>query len=184
MERYEEAALILSLMERLRENGSWCGDTHVQKTAYLLKELCSVPLSFDFILYKHGPFSFDLEDALTLLRARGTIEIEPVLGYGPKLSTTDRATRLIAQHQETIERYSQELDFVAQQFSQKGVAELERLGCALYITLERGGLVPAAERAEYLHELKPHISVSDAEDSVSEIDQLLAQCQRKGWAGE
>ena len=69
MERLQRAAVLLSLIEQLKDRGSWCGDTHIQKTTYFLQELLKVPLGFEFILYKHGPYSFDLEDEITALRA-------------------------------------------------------------------------------------------------------------------
>jgi uncharacterized protein YwgA len=60
MDRLRRAAILTRLIEQLRNGGSWCGETHVQKATFFLQELLNVPLSLDFILYKHGPFSFDL----------------------------------------------------------------------------------------------------------------------------
>jgi hypothetical protein len=59
MERFENASLIVALVEKLRENRSWAGETHLQKATYVLKRVLGVPIEFRFILYKHGPFSFD-----------------------------------------------------------------------------------------------------------------------------
>ena len=64
MNKEQERTVMLSLIRSLRENGSWCGETHIQKAAYFLKTVTAVPLKFEFILYKHGPFSFDLRDHL------------------------------------------------------------------------------------------------------------------------
>jgi len=69
MDRLRRAALLTQLIERLRRRGSWCGETHVQKATLFLQDLTRIPMGFDFILYKHGPFSFDLRDELTSLRA-------------------------------------------------------------------------------------------------------------------
>ena len=60
MDRLRRAALLTRLIQRLRDRGSWCGETHLQKASLLLQDLTGVPLGFDYILYKHGPFSFDL----------------------------------------------------------------------------------------------------------------------------
>lgn len=60
MERLNRAAVLLNLVETLRSKGSWASETHFQKAAYFLQELLRVPLEFEFILYKHGPFSFGL----------------------------------------------------------------------------------------------------------------------------
>ena len=62
MNRLEKANLLVRLTERLRANKSWAGETHLQKATYILKRVLGVPVEFDFILYKHGPFSFDLRN--------------------------------------------------------------------------------------------------------------------------
>jgi len=69
MNRLKRDVVILSLIENLKKKGSWCGETHIQKATYFLQELFDFPLGFEFILYKHGPFSFDLSDKLTAMRA-------------------------------------------------------------------------------------------------------------------
>ena len=55
MERLERAALLLRLVDRLREKGSPCGLTHVQKATYFVQDLMDVPLGFRFVLYKIWP---------------------------------------------------------------------------------------------------------------------------------
>ena len=60
MNRLSQDAVLVGLARRLYEQGSWTGETHIQKAAYLLHELRDVPFDFAFILYKHGPFSFEL----------------------------------------------------------------------------------------------------------------------------
>ena len=74
MNRLPQAAIVTRLTGRLRDQGSWCGETHLQKAMYFLQELMEVPTGFEFILYMHGPFSFDLRAELTSLRADGLLE--------------------------------------------------------------------------------------------------------------
>jgi uncharacterized protein YwgA len=69
MKRLQRAAVLVSLIEAMREQGSWCGETNIQKACFFLQEVTRVPLGFDFILYRYGPYSFDLTDELTALRA-------------------------------------------------------------------------------------------------------------------
>lgn len=57
MDKLAQEAVLIGLARRLDEHGSWSGETHLQKAAYLLHELLDVQFGFDFILYKHGPFS-------------------------------------------------------------------------------------------------------------------------------
>src|SRR3982074_3089967 len=86
MNEQTQAAILLSLIEHLKNLGSWCGETHVQKAAYFLQELMDVPLNFDFILYKYGPYSFGLSDELGAMRADSLIRLFPNPPYGPSLA--------------------------------------------------------------------------------------------------
>ena len=54
MNTEEKEAVLIALMTGLREQESWCGETHVQKAAYILQEGLKVPIGLDFVLYKHG----------------------------------------------------------------------------------------------------------------------------------
>src|SRR5712691_6659948 len=105
MDRLRRAALLTRLIEQLRQSGSWCGETHVQKATLFLQQLMRVPLGFDFILYKHGPFSFDLRDELTSLRADELVKLEPQQGYGPRIVTTDRSAYIQELYSKTLEQY-------------------------------------------------------------------------------
>src|SRR5437764_6293779 len=127
MDRVKRAALLTRLIERLRAQGSWCGETHIQKSTLFLQNLMGVPLGFDFILYKHGPFSFDLRDELTSLRADGLIKLEPQWGYGPRIATTDRSQYIQGLYPKTLQQYDGAVSFVSNKLGSKGVAELERL---------------------------------------------------------
>ena len=82
MDRFDRAAVLTELADRLRANGSWTGETHLQKATYVLQELLMVPLNFEFVFYKHGPFSFDLREELTSMRADGFLVQVPQDPYG------------------------------------------------------------------------------------------------------
>ena len=47
MNRLERATILVTLIEKLSMEGSWCGETHVQKATYFLQELMGVPLGFN-----------------------------------------------------------------------------------------------------------------------------------------
>ncbi len=69
MNRLQRAVVLLTMLDALKRRGSWCGETHLQKSVYFLVELCAVPLGYSFVLYRHGPYSFELSDEITALRA-------------------------------------------------------------------------------------------------------------------
>lgn len=173
-------ALLLSLVNVMEARGSWCGETHVQKCSYFLQAMLGVPLGFDFILYKHGPFSFDLRDELTAMRADAFLAIR-VRGssYGPSITLGPNHEVLSRRFAGQVAGYNRQIHFVAEHLSLKGVAELERLGTALFVTCEEGAL-GARERAKRAHELKPHVTLEQAMAAVRTVDSLLGKATREG----
>jgi hypothetical protein len=178
MDRLRKAALLTTLIQKLREQGSWSGETHVQKGIFILQELMEVPLEFDFILYKHGPFSFDLRDELTALRADELLSLErQPWPYGPRLAPTERSVNIQSLFSKTVATFENQINFVALKLGGKGVTELERLATALYVTREGESGPSVDERAERLVHLKPHVSLTDARDAIIESDRMSAEAK-------
>jgi hypothetical protein len=170
-----QEAVLVGLSRRLSQKGSWTGETHLQKAAYLLSELRGIDFDFDFILYKHGPFSFELRDELAYMRAEGLLEsVVPDPRYGPQLLATKEGEALVGLLGERTERYGASLEWVANTLGGRGVMELERLATAMWMTRKEPGS-SVRERAEALVGVKPHISLDDAITSVEEIDGFLAE---------
>lgn len=166
-------ALLLALCSELREAGSWCGETHVQKSAYFLQALMGVDMGFDFILYKHGPFSFELRDAVIDMYADGFLKMESRHPYGPSF----QPGRLSSQLKPYLPGESlTSIAFVAAKLGDRDVVELERLGTALMVTLDEGGSAPA--RARIICKLKPHIAKADAIRAVKQVDAIIHEARR------
>lgn len=174
MSRLPTAVILTRLARKLRSKGSWCGETHMQKAVYCFQELFSEKPQFEFVLYRHGPFSFDLRDELTSLRADGLLELEPQpMPYGPRLQPTDRAEEFESALAKTVAQHDSKLEFVAKHCGSKGVVELERLATALYVTRLDPAVTSVDVRAKRLNALKPHIDLSQATAAVQEIDQVI-----------
>lgn len=162
----------MSLSRRMAEQGSWAGETHLQKAAYLLSELRDVDFDFDFILYKHGPFSFELRDELDEMRSGGLIRsFVQNPNYGPRLLPTKDGKSLEETLAASTGRYEESLEWIAETLGGRDVMELERLATSMWMTRKQGGSV--RERAEAVVEVKPHISIEAAMLSVEEIDCLI-----------
>jgi hypothetical protein len=171
MVRLEKASLIITFIEKLCDNGSWCGETHIQKTMYFLQHLTNVPMEFKFILYKHGPFSFDLRDELTGLRADGLLYLDVRPPYGPGLLPTPNAKRIRDHFLPAVGKYSNQMEFVTRYLGEKSVIELEQIGTALFVTLKTG--IPDQQtRANEIYRLKPHIPIDTALTAVQEVDNM------------
>jgi uncharacterized protein YwgA len=177
MNEQQQSAIILSLIEHLRNRGSWCGETHVQKATYFLQELMGAPLNFDFILYKYGPYSFGLSDVLGAMRADSLIRLSPNPPYGPSLAPGDMTEQIKKQFPQTLKKFEKEIDFVAQQLGAKPVSELEALSTALYVKLHQQGDIPPERHVELLRELKPHIKPDFARKAVNELTDLIRDFQ-------
>ena len=174
MKRLERDAVILSLVENLKNKGSWCGETHVQKATYFLQELFAVPLGFEFILYKHGPFSFDLSDELIAMRADMLLGLLPQpRPYGPSLIPGDSSEMIMRHFPITLKKYHSQVAFVAEQFGDKKVSELERLATALLVTREIEPDGSPESRAQCITRLKPHVKIDEAQKAVKAVDQII-----------
>ncbi|MBF0463537.1 MAG: hypothetical protein HQK88_04155 [Nitrospirae bacterium] len=176
MDRLKKAAILITLVEKLRENGSWCGETHLQKSVYFLEDLLGVPLQMDFIIYKHGPFSFDLRDELTALRADELLKLEPQSPpYGPKIVLSKRSASVKESFPKTLKEYEKQLEFVGKKLGDKGVTELEQLATALYISKRKSPNNSVDERAKELVRIKPHILPDNARDAIEKVDQMIEE---------
>ena len=163
-------AVMGDLIAGLRAAGSWCGETHVQKSIYVLQAGLHVPLGYDYILYKHGPYSFELKSEMAGLIGRGLLRQEfSSPPYGPRLVGTDVMETHRSRYSGKVGEHSAAIQQVAQFFRDRGVAELEVLSTALYVTVSQGSET-AEKRAERIHGLKPHVSLKTALGAVSELD--------------
>jgi len=178
VEAIERDAILLRLIKSMGERGGWCGETHVQKSAYFLQELYRVPLGLTFILYKYGPYSFDLSDELVSMQWKAWIElIARPFPYRPSLSVGPLGNRVIERSQPLLQSYVTQIDSVAECFATMKVAELERYATALMVLLEKPGR-NSFEMVEVLRRLKPHIEPHDAFGAVTFVEDLRSALSR------
>lgn len=177
MSASDRTAIVLYTMQSLKGEGSWCGETHVQKTLFLCQEVMGVPSHFKFILYKHGPYSFELSEHLQGLIADDMICVLTRPPYGPTLGIVEEA-RSIAARVERRDRVAERIAFMSKKLSQKGVADLEKLATAVYVNKKHGSKVPIEKRTEILVSLKPHVSVEAARDAFAEADAIEEEANR------
>lgn len=178
MNPIEKSAVLLNLAAELRRQGSWTGETHIQKAMYLLQEILGLPTDFEFVLYKHGPFSFDLRELLNQMEAERAIELEEQeYPYGPKIKEGVLGPRILA----TVKGSNQfqgQISFIAKELGNARVADLERIATALYVTLD--SRVPPTNRVPKVTELKPHIKPAEAEAAFARIQQLIKKALQMG----
>ena len=175
MKRLQKLAILLDLGDAMKNQGSWCGETHYQKAAYFLQELLKVPLDYEFVLYKHGPFSFDLRDELTALRAYGLVKQEFASHkYRPKLLPSENSANFREKFPKTRSETEGKISFVANKLRDRGVYELEKLATALYVTLSSED-ASIQQRANAICKVKPHIPSNEALAAIEELDGIRAE---------
>lgn len=175
MDRSQMAAVLTRLLDRLRDEGSWGGETHVQKAAYFLQEMLGVPLGFEFVLYRYGPFSFDLKDELTALRGDEFLDLEHQAPYGPRLRTSEHGRAWQSRYPKSLTKYGPAIELVAKTLGEDGVTGLEKVATALYVTRKMGEGSAVDVRAARLNELKPHIPLDAAREAVRRLDRISAE---------
>lgn len=178
MKEEQNRAILVALINSLRQKESWCGETHIQKSAFFLKTLTNVPIDFDFILYKHGPFSFDLHDDLSVMRGYGLVDLEVSYPYGPRFLGTDMGKSLQSRFPKTTAKYEKQIGFIAEKLGSKGVVDLERLATAYYVTLKTPEDT-SEERAAAIIKLKPHISFESAKQAVHQVDGFINEVNER-----
>lgn len=178
MKRLKRSAIVISLIEHLREKGSWCGETHIQKTTYFLQELLKVPMGFEFILYKHGPYSFDLSDELMAMRADMLVKLKSQQPYGPSIVPGPTSKQLKRLFPKTLKKYRDKVVFTADHFSKCDVATLERLATAFFITTHETHIRNKQKIAVYINKIKPHISTQQALEAIDEEKEIKKDARK------
>lgn len=174
-------AVVVSLVGEMIKSGSWCGETHIQKVAYFLQRVTGVPIGYDFVLYKHGPYSFELHDDLTAMRANHFLKIKSRDPYGPSFLKGDLGNAVTDRFPDTLARFKPHIEFIAKDLGHKGVVELERLATALFVTPEEPAYQASVdERARRVMKLKPHIPLNTAIGAVEAVDDMRKRARDQG----
>jgi len=174
----QRSAILLNLLKSLSDRGSWCGETHIQKAVFLLQEAAKVPSDFNFILYKHGPFSFELRDSLAELAAEGLVDYvvrDP--NYGPSVVATNESWEFLKRFPKTENRHAKQIEFIADFVGNRNVAELERIGTAVFV-VKRFDHIDPEDRAAEIVDLKPNVSIHDAKEAVREANKLMLNSEK------
>ncbi len=172
----DKTSIVLYTMQTLKGGGSWCGETHVQKTLFICQEVMGVESKFKFILYKHGPYSFDLSEHLQGLIADGLVCVLTRPPYGPTLGLSDEA-RSIAAKVAGDGEIAARIAFISKKLGQKGVSDLEKLATAVYVNRKVGAKGSIEERAKLLTSLKPHVPVEAAREAFGEVEAIEVEAR-------
>ena len=170
MPKHMRRATILRLVEVMHDAGSWAGETHMQKCVFFMQTLLGVQTGYDFVLYKHGPYSFDLRNELADMMSSLELDVEPHPPYGPSFILGPRGKPDVRLPQ----RIESAIEFVGENLSTLDTRELERLSTALLLQINNPRW-SSQQIASKINEIKPHIPVHDAISAVRSVAGLRAK---------
>jgi uncharacterized protein YwgA len=169
---FEKHALILAMIETLAKQGSRTGKTHIIKGLFLAQAAGLLEVPFNFFLYKHGPYSTDIEESIEQMKSYGAAAVEPAFdGYGVLLSASTKA-QFVKQQVELTQEKLAAIQKVCEFIRHKNVGDLERLATAAWIRTHEE-IADHEEVARRLNQLKPHIPLAEAQTADVEVLSLL-----------
>lgn len=172
-DHYRSAAILAAFVEQVRSAGLACGETLLQKAAFVMKELFGVPLSDEFRIHYYGPFSFQLRERLASMEADDIVRVRP-RDLGVTYDVGDRFDQLRSRYEDAIAEAAPAIAFATERLARLGVKQLEPLATALFVTREAAGK-SVEERVQRLREIKQHIDDPSARRAVATVDEWLAE---------
>jgi hypothetical protein len=169
---FRKHAFIIATVGALQDHEGWSGRTQLQKSLFLLKALTDVDVPFQYVLYKHGPYSFDLEEELVQVRSYAAVRVNPIPAYGVTLEL-DKNADYVRRKAPLNAVELQEIGRICAFAAPKNVTALERIATAVWVRRQEGITEPYAV-SQRVHVLKPHVSVEEAAAADAEAMTLLA----------
>ena len=167
-----EMVLIGGVAKALKDRGSWTGETHIQKTAYVAKVKRNVPFESEFVLYKHGPLSFDMSKSIVHMLSRGLLSTESNPGYGPSFEVAEPLWRALNNRLDNYySNFGESIASISDFLAKKNVGELERIATAVYVASNFPAL-SVEEQARTITKLKPHIPQESALRALGEAESI------------
>lgn len=157
---WRQTGTIIELASRLEDRSPQFGKTALQKLIYLLQEIYSVDLGYEFSLYTYGPFSAQLLNDLDVAAALGGVHVEYVgdgLG-GYKISPGPHASNLVQHAEKFLTDIRDSLDAVTEQFGHLTAKDLELRSTIIYVDRDAQTSGKALDRSELVrmvHQIKP-----------------------------
>jgi uncharacterized protein YwgA len=147
--KVKKSDLILYIVKKLNEVGSWTGNTHIQKILYLIQSKTGLKL-YDFVIYHYGPYSFDLRDDVDFLAINGRLEREvDEYGYHYRLPSDLKLS--------LPEEVKEKVDGIIETFGKAPTTLLELITTVDYVVKKSSGK-DDGEIVEIVKRIKPHFS--------------------------
>jgi len=170
----------VSLLTKLVMNasGGFFGRTALMKFCYLLQAVRGVPLGYRFTLYSYGPFDShvlsDLGTAEALEAVKSTINYYNG-GYGYRISPAEHASEAIADSEDWLLTYADDIDWVLAEFGSHSSADLELESTIVFVDRESARTneqMDISTLAQKVKSVKPHFGESFIAKKATELYEL------------
>jgi hypothetical protein len=113
------------------------------------------------------------------MKANGVLDTQSQGPYGPSFRLGSLGEAIMRLFSKTRNQYSEHIEFVAEELSNKTVVELERLSTALSISMENPESQTIEEHARLVSELKPHIPTQLATLAAVEVREMRNKAKQR-----
>ena len=183
MDRLWQARLVSDVVEALRENGSWTAESHVQKCIYMVKELFDKEVSFRFVPYKHGPYSFELRDEIGRLLSTRVLVSEPARPYGPRIRTRSDSAHLRRQLERVDHGLSDQIAFVAGKIGAMPASDVGLLATGILVLKEQETCKKSSQESlARFRYLKPAVEEETCIKFICDAQKLIQDVRKPAFS--
>jgi uncharacterized protein YwgA len=171
LDDFARYALVARMVKALQSAGSWCGRTHIQKSLFFVQSLFLVEQEFEYVMYQHGPYSFQLDEDIVQLRRLNGLDLQVAPApYGPHYTLTSGGENLLERFRLETSGYHDPIEFVAREFGKRSVRQLELLATSAFV--EGSNQLSDLDLVRDIAALKPHFSEPEILNAIQEIRTL------------
>lgn len=166
----------VAFIERIVRNSEDIGKTKIQKILYFLQESMNVPLKYRFRMHYFGPYSDEIDNALSLSKSLGRIDIQPDVngfGYHVTPATTQADTPWQGydiSEDSAVTISAEEIDKAIAILSQLDIPQIE-LYATIHFIGRPSSKLSKEDTVATVNRLKPKFSVSKIEDAYQTLKQ-------------
>ena len=138
----------------------------------------NAPFEWIFVIYKFGPYSFDLAHLIGEIHSCRLVELMLQWWFQPKIKVMRYGKDFYEDINELCYKYRKQIEFVKEELGSQNLSEIELLATGLYIiSYEKVHDKTVENRSRILNHLKSHIKLNDASTFIGEVDSLIERAQ-------
>jgi hypothetical protein len=138
---------------------------------YFLQNIENVNLNYNYFIHLYGPFSFDLEEDISLMRATNILNREvDSSGYRVNYYFGPGA-KFILEKFNVEKKYEDEINYIVDKFGNYNVVDLELLSTLHYVSKIKK--IDNDKLFAKVKEIKPHFEIIEIQDYWNKLNSIL-----------